>query len=105
MATSTDHRLVRARIKINKPVYPLQKKQGENTKYEREKLKDANVNAKYQELVTQKIECIDENDSPQVKWDKFVKVCHESSIEAAPRGREVRRSESKNIIDLSNKQK
>ena len=104
LATSTDHRLVRARIKIDKPKYPNQRKQESMIQFDPQKLKDKNTNKRYQEKVSEKIESINDDDTPQEKWDKVVKACHEAAKETAPKNK-VKHSENVVIINLVNQQK
>ena len=51
MATSTDHRLVRAKIKIDNPPYPFKKKQENLVQYDKQKLKLQITNKEYEDLV------------------------------------------------------
>ena len=85
MATPTDHRLVRAKVKIDKPSYPFKKKQENLVQYDRQKLKLENINKEYQDLVKQKIDSIKENDTPQEKWNKIVNACQTTAAEIAPK--------------------
>ena len=104
--TTTDHRLVRAEIKISKPLRPAQKKREDVVQYDLNKMKDPEVAKAYQAKVESKLEEELENcGSPQEKWDTIVTACHDSAAEVAPKQKNAKKSSNPAIIKLAAKQK
>ena len=100
---SSDHRLVKAVININKPAHPRKS----NTKiYDNFEISNLRNNAKQcSNLVASEIE-IDSADTLQRAWNKAVTACHTAAVYVAPKaGKSNKNSTNPEIMALAEKQK